>query len=73
MSLRDCKSIHNQKRKHYTKEVVAFYPSLSCEEAGCMKTQSGCVYDGISYQPGAVTYQGCQKCTCEIDERWTCQ
>ena len=69
----DCKAMHRQEVDDYVREVVGFYPSLTCAEAGCARASQQCEYKGQAYQPGDITYQGCQKCTCEVDNRWTCR
>ncbi|KAK3097854.1 hypothetical protein FSP39_013843 [Pinctada imbricata] len=72
MSMRECKAMHRQEVDSYVREVVGYYPSLTCAEAQCGTAPSGCQYKGVAYQPGDVISQGCQKCTCQVDNRWTC-
>ena len=37
MSMVDCKAMHRQEVDDYVREVVGFYLSLTCVEAGCAR------------------------------------
>ncbi|KAJ8315304.1 hypothetical protein KUTeg_007454 [Tegillarca granosa] len=72
ISLGECKRFHRQENGGYTNEVIGFFPSLTCEEAGCVRPRQGCFYDDTVYQSGDTALQGCQECTCQTDGQWSC-
>ncbi|KAL3884246.1 hypothetical protein ACJMK2_030464 [Sinanodonta woodiana] len=72
LSLSECQSTHREVANNIETEVISFYPGVSCEDAGCGVTPSGCTVGSKTYQIGERATLGCQDCTCDSIGQFIC-